>query len=265
LLHDDGMTIKGVQKLLREQGVDHVSSLSPSLDETVASAIAAAKGGPSVLVFQEKADVENGQIELDIGAPGLASASGPAEAAGEPGSGTVAMPRDAESAAELERDSTLEEDPDQVAAELDPGAGGRLARAAEEDTVSSAEPPAEDVLAEPVTEESVTAEAPEAGETPTGALPSFLRHRRDDVPAEPSPAEAAPDTEETEEPRSRARDVDAPDPPADNEIEATAGLLSRLAHLRELSPEQAQALAPIAQELKSLYDRQVEAARLEIG
>ncbi|MEP2530629.1 MerR family transcriptional regulator [Shimia sp.] len=32
LLHDDGMTIKGAQKLLREKGVKHVAGLSQSLD-----------------------------------------------------------------------------------------------------------------------------------------------------------------------------------------------------------------------------------------
>ncbi|MDA7424158.1 MerR family transcriptional regulator [Thalassococcus lentus] len=32
LLHEDGMTIKGVQKILREQGVKHVSSLSIDID-----------------------------------------------------------------------------------------------------------------------------------------------------------------------------------------------------------------------------------------
>lgn len=32
LLHDDGMTIKGVQKLLREKGVKHVAGLGPALD-----------------------------------------------------------------------------------------------------------------------------------------------------------------------------------------------------------------------------------------
>lgn len=31
LLHDDGMTIRGVQKLLREQGVKHVAAMSPPL------------------------------------------------------------------------------------------------------------------------------------------------------------------------------------------------------------------------------------------
>lgn len=32
LLHDDGLTIRGVQKLLREQGVAHVAALSPEHD-----------------------------------------------------------------------------------------------------------------------------------------------------------------------------------------------------------------------------------------
>ena len=32
LLHKDGLTIKGVQKILREQGVGYVASLSPPLD-----------------------------------------------------------------------------------------------------------------------------------------------------------------------------------------------------------------------------------------
>ena len=35
LLHDDGMTIKGAQKLLREKGVKHVAALSPPLDDEV--------------------------------------------------------------------------------------------------------------------------------------------------------------------------------------------------------------------------------------
>ena len=33
LLHDDGLTIRGVQKLLREEGVRHVAVLSPALDD----------------------------------------------------------------------------------------------------------------------------------------------------------------------------------------------------------------------------------------
>ncbi len=37
LLHDDGLTIKGVQKILREQGVAHVSELSQPLDDISAA------------------------------------------------------------------------------------------------------------------------------------------------------------------------------------------------------------------------------------
>ena len=38
LLHDQGMTIRGVQKVLREQGIKHVSSFSKALDSDVADA-----------------------------------------------------------------------------------------------------------------------------------------------------------------------------------------------------------------------------------
>jgi DNA-binding transcriptional MerR regulator len=37
LLHDDGLTISGVQKIIREEGIPHVSSLSQSLDDYVPS------------------------------------------------------------------------------------------------------------------------------------------------------------------------------------------------------------------------------------
>ncbi|MGI9394357.1 MAG: MerR family transcriptional regulator [Boseongicola sp.] len=38
LLHDQGMTIRGVQKVLREQGIKHVSSFAKALDSEVADA-----------------------------------------------------------------------------------------------------------------------------------------------------------------------------------------------------------------------------------
>lgn len=37
LLHEDGMTIKGVQKMLRERGVGHVAGLSQPLDDVTAA------------------------------------------------------------------------------------------------------------------------------------------------------------------------------------------------------------------------------------
>lgn len=44
LLHDDGMTIRGVQKLLREEGVRHVAALSQPIDEGIAGAVEPASG-----------------------------------------------------------------------------------------------------------------------------------------------------------------------------------------------------------------------------
>lgn len=46
LLHDDGMTIKGAQKVLREQGVKYVSDLSPSLEDDRDAPVDAAASPP---------------------------------------------------------------------------------------------------------------------------------------------------------------------------------------------------------------------------
>ncbi|WP_255011282.1 MerR family transcriptional regulator [Roseovarius sp. M141] len=40
LLHDEGMTIKGVQKVMREHGVRHVAAMSPPLDDDIKETIA---------------------------------------------------------------------------------------------------------------------------------------------------------------------------------------------------------------------------------
>jgi DNA-binding transcriptional MerR regulator len=47
LLHEDGLTIRGVQKVLREQGVKHVAGLSPPLDGEAPDADAAEAAAPT--------------------------------------------------------------------------------------------------------------------------------------------------------------------------------------------------------------------------
>ncbi len=66
LLHDDGLTIKGVQKILRENGVAHVSALSQGLDE-MAHTVAADQ--ETVVKFQGKPFLssEVAQIDMDLG------------------------------------------------------------------------------------------------------------------------------------------------------------------------------------------------------
>ena len=69
LLHDDGMTIKGVQKLLREQGVAHVTALSQPLDDDIAeqaqspSPVPLDRSGPAPMIHTEAPDAE-GEILL---------------------------------------------------------------------------------------------------------------------------------------------------------------------------------------------------------
>lgn len=85
LLHDEGVTIKGVQKVLREQGIAHVAALSPPLDgeaieaeavvaDSAVTEIEAGAGGSAggtVLAFKAKS----------APAPDAAKADRPAAAA----------------------------------------------------------------------------------------------------------------------------------------------------------------------------------------
>lgn len=49
LLHGDGVTIRGVQKILREQGIKHVSGLSPSLEDVATSTTAAPEKADEII------------------------------------------------------------------------------------------------------------------------------------------------------------------------------------------------------------------------
>ncbi|MFC3615028.1 MerR family transcriptional regulator [Lutimaribacter marinistellae] len=65
LLHDDGLTIKGVQKILREKGPSHVADLSQGLEEK--SEPAFTEGGTVVRFQGRSQESEGAQIDLDFG------------------------------------------------------------------------------------------------------------------------------------------------------------------------------------------------------
>ena len=67
LLHENGITIKGVQRILREQGVAHVASLSPGLDDAAAPESVAES---TVVPFATKPVEPANQINLDLDEPG---------------------------------------------------------------------------------------------------------------------------------------------------------------------------------------------------
>jgi DNA-binding transcriptional MerR regulator len=69
LLHDEGMTIKGVQGILREHGVAHVSAMSQSLDETafVSAPPAGTENDDVVVPFSGTPRPEQSQFDLGPG------------------------------------------------------------------------------------------------------------------------------------------------------------------------------------------------------
>ncbi|WP_372885327.1 MerR family transcriptional regulator [Shimia sp.] len=134
LLHDDGMTIKGVQKLLRENGVKHVSALSQPLDDgaedIVDSPIVEAEKPNAGKALPEAKPELASVIEFakPSGAPS-AQASAPAPAAEEEGRETAGdetagdLPGADELPAFLQRISTSEDgSPQQASPEADPAA-----------------------------------------------------------------------------------------------------------------------------------------------
>ena len=61
LLHDDGMTIKGAQKMLRDHGVKHISSFSQPLDGELAEAVT----DPNAIDMVDDAPIES-KPEADV-------------------------------------------------------------------------------------------------------------------------------------------------------------------------------------------------------
>ncbi|MEL6700438.1 MAG: MerR family transcriptional regulator [Pseudomonadota bacterium] len=78
LLHDDGLTIKGVQKILRERGVKYVASLSPAIDDV---AIPGPKSNVVPIERRPEAGPEGGQDVIDGVATEVADDAGASEIA----------------------------------------------------------------------------------------------------------------------------------------------------------------------------------------
>jgi DNA-binding transcriptional MerR regulator len=205
LLHDDGLTIKGVQKMLREQGIGTVSSLSPELND-VAAGTPEATSDAGVVTFKSKAakvaDVaQDASQPIQIDHVAKPEPKAPITAA-TPAATPVEMQPDA--------DAPLQPPPTE--------------------SVPIAAPP---VVVSEAIEDAVETENP--------VLPSFL-HRRTPTPE----SVAAP---------TRARIIDAPDPPNESDIPYSRGPMALLAKLDVLSPQQAALIAPVAKELRAWLGR----------
>jgi len=217
LLHDDGMTIKGAQKVLREQGIRHVSSLCElSLSEEEDAELALLEDVPSsepvdtVVPFAkpEPAEMPDEEpIAADLLTPEL----------------------------EVVETSDMKAEAVEVEADAAPVAEEAEIEAAPEQPEDPTEV-AEDVAAlepdpEPEPEPEVAAEPEPEVET---ALPGFLQRSMADRTADEAESEAT---------------ADAPPP---EPAEPAPGALTHLSRIRRLTARQAQEIAPILEHLKAV-------------
>ncbi len=297
LLHDDGMTIKGVQKLLREKGVKHVAAFSQPLEgeeETVIEGAVATEGGATVVDFQARdgvpAEAAAGETPADhTTAP--PSDDGPAAepAASAPGDAPAAPPTppDAELPAPEEPGPEHPAPAEQAAppgpaAEAEEEPHPATAATHEESHAEMPPAPAEAEAPLPAPTEADTgpqAEEPVDAEDRQLELPAFFRHRAPG--AEPDPAAAglgtaeeppAPHTAPASESAPAAGAESAPparplvDPeiPPDpgEDLPARPGALSRLAGLpRPLPAAAAARLAPLRDRLRAALEGEPQSGR----
>lgn len=325
LLHDEGMTIKGVQKILREKGLDYVSSLSRPLeagaenasDTTVNGTVVDAMAEATPDAHQagdsdETGDVADAPMAIEAqedpsetqnvvafqrrkptGGLGEASAAPAQEAPADPDpdkdtaepQATAPAPSDTGPAADSAKDASeqpdtaaqppaLQETPDpqdsaaQAAAPASSGtdtqdndqASSRASSRANDqasdqagDQASGPKDPQDKAPAAPRDTAAAKSTAPQADlfeDMPEDQpqLPSFL-HRS--ARAEPEPEEEPTPEPEADSGPARPRQVDAPDPPAEDEIDAAPGLLGRLAALETLPTDQIDQVKALADTLRS--------------
>lgn len=235
LLHDDGMTIKGVQKVLREQGVKHVTALSPPLEPGLESYIEA----EPLAVVQDDPPAEAAQI-VDV--PPEIEAEEPAA---EPTPAPTAEPP---MAAASDTDAVDMPAPESL-------------DVADTEAESADAPDAGPIEADA---DAAQATAPEAA---APVMPSFS-HRRtqsDTTQQEPPEPSTTSDAEEdiAQQPSSptpapaplKPADVTVPDDPSDS-IDAGTGLLTRLSTWQAaMSPDKRERIQTLMDRLREVSSR----------
>ncbi|MEX0337469.1 MAG: MerR family transcriptional regulator [Arenibacterium sp.] len=220
LLHDDGMTIKGVQKLLREKGTSEVAALSKPIS-----------------VEDEAADeVESTVVQFRPQEEDVPAIEDPLEEA-------IAETTLQEKVDEKDTAEPAFDDPEPALFDLDEAPQDVVTEASYGLDADLAE---EHAALETNAEEDTT--APDEQDD-VAVLPSFL-HRRDPAPAQ---------TAEVAAPQKKPMLVDAPDPPAEQDIAVDVGILSYLGGLSRLNAQQAAEILPLMDDLRVVLERQSSA------
>ncbi|MFD0858168.1 MerR family transcriptional regulator [Roseovarius aquimarinus] len=238
LLHDEGMTIKGVQKIMREQGVRHVAAMSPPLEADLEHDIETEDAGIALDVEEE--DAPRGEVVNFGRMPAPADVEAPAEpATAEDGPEVVAdAPPEA---ASLPGEDTAT--PAHIAEEA-PSEDAQSA-----DAMDEAEEPAAPVTATPASSEDVRPATAQdtPGEIAAPEPPAPHDDSRGGADLVAPEADAAPPA---------PRVIETPDDPADDAAApAPAIRLAELAARPKASPEAAARYAEIAARLGALRKR----------
>ncbi|WP_138933982.1 MerR family transcriptional regulator [Roseovarius arcticus] len=277
LLHDEGMTIKGVQKVMREQGVHHVAAMSPPLDgdlDTDVAGIAldvpeveprgqivnfgrpqAEAPAPSSKVQEPaKNDSEPTDIVLDVQQENVESAPvSPEPSVEDTSPEDTALQEPADLTAPEPAKQTEDTAPSESAAS---DQAAPITEAAEAAYPSDAAPPehtpdgdgsatSEDTQVEDEAPDEVSGASPE----PTPKRMAQPVDPEDEVVTEAEAPEAKSDT------RPRVEQVQTADDPSDTEPAPASALTHLAAYDRKPKPQDAARIADIANRLTDLRSR----------
>jgi DNA-binding transcriptional MerR regulator len=227
LLHDDGLTIKGVQKILREQGVAHVSALSQLTTDR----------GDDVITLSQPIEASEEVIAKAIDAP------------------EVDAPAPQADPSELVSNQIIPATPPAPPAPLTLTTPVATAFA-EETKDAASETPADPVILkdEPQGDIAVLPSFMHRARTttpPREQSQARVSETAEDVPAQPTPEATSPPEPEISAPVLQAHVVDAPDPAPESDLPYSRGPLAILANLDALDADQARQIAPLATELRA--------------
>jgi len=237
LLHEDGMTIKGAQKVLREHGIKHVSSLCElSLGDEedgfddVFEHVPASEPVDTVVPFAKPEEATPDAVEPEPVTQDLTGTEPVAEepVEQEPPAETPSAAEHDEAPSEIEHAELPQSDSTEVAPDAEP---------VDTDPASVVDP--EVALADSSEDPAPAAEPHAEPETGNGALPGLLQQSMDDR-REDAAAESQP-----------TREVPKPTPPPAT-IEPAPGALTHLSRITRLSAGSARQIAPILEQLKQV-------------
>lgn len=240
LLHEDGLTIKGAQKVLREQGVRAVQGMAPPLDEDGFEALPPEDDGPEVIKVADAgaALTATPPADLDVPDAAIPEASAPAfdDVVEETASDDTPDPQGSLDLPQIRRRARPMDAPASAPSPAQPAKSERAARTP---------PPA--TLFDDLPEAEAPAKAPEFRSRLGGMLGAEASAQAQAAAEEPAPAEpslAEPAPAEPEAPPAAPASL----PPADTPLEAALSMLH---------PEQVPAirLRPIYDQLLALRSR----------